>query len=297
MPINTTELMKQVRTIRVYTSRLVNEELAGEYHSVFRGRGIEFDEVREYEPGDDVRSIDWNVTARMGHPFVKRYAEERELTILFAVDISGSQSFGSGNRSKAELAAEVSCLLALSALRNQDKVGLVLFSDRIVKFLPPRKGRTAVMRLVREVLAAEETRHATDIAGALRFVCNVQKRRAVVFLVSDFLDEGYERDLRLAARRHDLIACRLSDPREHTLAAAGVVECQDPETGEIYLLDTSSSRVRRLFDSRAAETEQAFVASSRRMAIDHLDLSTDRPCADDVRRLFRIRQMRARRGT
>src|SRR5210317_432180 len=194
MPIDTRELMKQVGKIRILTSRLVDEHFSGEYHSVFKGQGIEFDEVREYVPGDDVRSIDWNVTARMGHPFVKRFAEERELTVMFVVDISGSQCFGSVARSKAEVAAEVTCLLALSAIRNQDKIGLILFSDRIEKSIPPKKGRTAVMRLVREVLAAEETRRGTDIAGALRFLNNVQKKKAVVFLISDFMDEGFERE-------------------------------------------------------------------------------------------------------
>lgn len=296
MPIDTTELMKQVKTIRVFTSRLVTEQFSGEYHSVFRGQGIEFDEVREYEPGDDIRSIDWNVTARMGHPYIKRYAEERELTILFLVDVSGSQAFGSGSRSKAELAAELTCLLALSAMRNQDKVGLVLFSDRIVKSIPPRKGRTAVMRLVREVLAAEETRHGTDLGAALRFLCRVQRRRAVVFLISDFMDQGYEKDLRLAARRHDLIGCHLADPREERLPEAGLIECEDPESGEVFLLDTSSAAVRRQFEQRAAESRDSLRDSFRRMAIDHLFLATDRPCVDDIRRLFRQRQMRARRG-
>lgn len=296
MAIDTAELMKQVRKIRVITSRLVNEQFAGEYHSVFRGQGIEFDEVREYVPGDDIRSIDWNVTARMGHPFIKRFSEERELTILFLVDISGSQSFGSENRTKAECSAEVACLLALSAARNQDKVGLMLFSDRIVKSSPPRKGRTAVMRLVRDVLATQETRHGTDIAGALRYLCHVQKRRAVVFLISDFMDQGFEKDLRLASRRHDLICCRIGDPRETELRNTGVLECEDPETGERFLLDTASSVLRDRFREESLKKEQALVDLFKRAALDHVFIGTQGPFVESFRNLFRARQHRIRRS-
>ncbi len=294
MPLNTAELMKQVRKVRVVTARLVNEQFAGAYHSVFRGQGIEFDEVREYEPGDDVRSIDWNVTARMGRPFIKRFAEVRELTILFLVDISGSQAFGSGSRSKAERAAEVAGLLALSAVRNQDKVGLVLFSDRIVRSLPPRKGRTAVMRLVRDVLAAEETRHGTNISQALRYLCHIQKRRAVVFLISDFLDDGYEKDLRLAARRHDVICCRIADPREARLEAAGILEFEDPESGERFLLDTASSDLRNRYRASAEARQQALAEHLKRSAIDHVFLDTDTPFVEAFRGLFRLRMRRGR---
>ncbi|MDA0990055.1 MAG: DUF58 domain-containing protein [Verrucomicrobia bacterium] len=296
MAIDTKELMKQVGKIRVVTKRLVDEHLSGEYHSVFKGQGMEFDAVREYVAGDDVRAIDWNVTARMGHPFIKRFAEERELTVIFLVDISGSQCFGSDQRSKAEVAAEVTCLLALSAIKNQDKVGLILFSDHIVKSIPPRKGRTAAMRLVREVLAAEETRHGTDIAAALRFLTNVQKRRAVVFLISDFLDRDYERQLRVAARRHDIIACPISDPREMTLPNVGLLEVEDPETGTLYHLDTGSRQLRDDFARQATHWSDGLQQLFRRYKIDHMMLSTDRPFVDDVRNLFRRRQARARHG-
>jgi len=296
MPIDTKELMKQVGQIRVITSRLVNEQLSGDYHSVFKGQGIEFDEVREYLAGDDVRSIDWNVTARMGHPFIKRFAEERELTVIFVVDISGSQCFGSRERSKAELAAEIASLLALSAIKNQDKVGLILFSDRIEKCIPPRKGRTAAMRLVREVLAAEETRHGTDIAAALRFLNNVQKRRAVVFLISDFMDEDYVRQLRVTARKHDVICCPISDPRESELVNVGLLEVQDPETGDLVLLDTRSRAVRAALAAQAAREQTALRDTLRKFKIDTIFLSTVRPFVDDVRRLFRMRQIRARNG-
>lgn len=296
MPIDTKELMKQVRRIRVVTAKLVDEHISGEYHSVFKGRGMEFDEVREYVPGDDVRAIDWNVTARLGHPYVKRFCEERELTIVFLVDISGSMIFGSGRRSKAEVAAELTSLLALSAIKNQDKVGLILFSDRIERYIPPRKGRTAAMRLVREVLAAEETRRETDLAQALKFLNKVQKRRAVVFLISDFLAKGYENELRVSARHHDLIACPIADPRERSLPNAGLLEVLNPETGECLLVDTRSRQTLLYFHRQAAAEQQALAKQFQRFKIDNLTLTTDRPFIDDVHRLFYLRQRRLRRG-
>ena len=295
MAIDTQTLMKQVGRIKILTSRLIDDRLSGEYHSVFKGHGIEFDEVRPYVAGDDVRTIDWNVTARTGHPHIKRFSEERELTVIFVIDVSGSQIFGSGTRPKSELAAEIACLLALTAIRNQDKIGLILFSDRIVKSVPPRKGRTAVMRLVREILATQETRQGTDISGALRFLSNVQKRKAVVFLVSDFQDRNYEKQLRVVARRHDLIACTVSDPREAALPDVGLVELQDPESGDLFLVDTSSRRVRKEFAEQATRERAALLTTLRRCGIDTLDISTERPYLDDVRRLFKRRQMRAGR--
>jgi len=296
MAIDTQELMKHVRRIKVVTTKLVDEHISGEYQSVFRGQGIEFDEVREYVPGDDVRSIDWNVTARMGHLFVKRFCEERELTIIFLVDISGSMCFGSGDRSKAELAAELTSLLALSAIKNQDKVGMILFSDRIEKYIPPRKGRTAAMRLVREVLAAEETRRQTNIAEALQFLNKVQKRRAVIFLISDFMAKDYEKELRVMARRHDLIACPISDPREHELPDVGLLEVLNPETGELMLLDTKSKSLLDYFRKRAYEDEEGHQDLFKKLRIDSLYLSTTRPFIDDVRRLFKQRRIRSSRG-
>lgn len=287
--IDTTELMKQVGKIKILTSHLIDDRLSGDYHSVFKGQGVEFDEVRPYVPGDDVRSIDWNVTARTGAPHVKRFSEERELTVIFLVDVSGSQIFGSGTRSKSELAAEITCLLAMTAIRNQDKIGLILFSDRILKSIPPRKGRTAVMRLVREVLAADETREGTDITAALRFLNNVQKRKAVVFLVSDFQDTGYERELRVTARHHDVIACPISDPCETALPDVGLIELQDPESGELLLVDTASAAVRDAFRTQAAAENEALLRFFKRTGIDFIRLSTDTPYIDDVRALFRRR--------
>ena len=289
MSIDTAELMKQVGKIKILTAHLIDDRLTGDYHSVFKGQGVEFDEVRPYVPGDDVRSIDWNVTARTGAPHVKRFSEERELTVLFLVDVSGSQIFGSGSRSKSELAAEITCLLAMTAIRNQDKIGLILFSDRILKSIPPRKGRTAVMRLVREVLACDETREGTDITAALRFLNNVQKRKAVVFLVSDFQDTGYEKELRVTARHHDVIACPISDPCESALPDVGLIELQDPESGELLLVDTSSSSVREAFRSQASLAKEQLERFLKRTGIDSIHLSTDTAYIDDVRALFRRR--------
>ena len=258
MAIDVKELMAKVGKIRILTNRLIDDQLSGDYHSTFKGQGVEFDEVRPYIAGDDVRTIDWNVTAKTGIPYIKRFSEERELTVLFMVDVSGSQSYGSVRRSKMELAAEVTALLALTAIRNQDKIGLVLFSDRIVKYIPPRKGRDSVMRLVREVLAAEDgAEGGTDIAGALKFLNGVQKRRAVVFVVSDFLQEAdaFERMLRATARHHDMVCVPVGDPAERSLPDVGLVELEDPETGELVLVDTSSAKLRRAFAAAADEAE------------------------------------------
>lgn len=300
------ELMAKVGKIRILTNRLIDDQLSGDYHSTFKGQGVEFDEVRPYVPGDDVRSIDWNVTARTGEPFIKRFSEERELTVMFLVDISGSQSYGSVMRSKAELSAEMTALLALTAIKNQDKIGLILFSDRIVKYIPPRKGRQPVMRIVREVLAAEdEATGGTDLAGAIRFLNGVQKRKCVVFLVSDFQDRGdcgeetkssangqaaaWKRLLRVAARRHDVVCASVSDPAERTLPNAGLAELEDPETGELVLVDTSDRRVRAAFAAQAAADGEALSRFFSRSGIDHISISTDRPYVNEVRALFKRR--------
>lgn len=290
MAIDVNELMAKVGKIRILTNRLIDDQLAGDYHSTFKGQGVEFDEVRPYVAGDDVRAIDWNVTARTGVPHIKRFSEERELTILFVVDVSGSQSYGSTTRSKAELAAEVTALLALTAIRNQDKIGLVLFSDRIVKFLPPRKGRDSVMRLVREVLAAEDSSEGgTDLEGALRFLGGVQKRRAVVFLVSDFLGPLPENLLRATSRRHDFVCVPVSDPAESTLPDVGLVELEDPESGELVLVDTSSRTVREAFAARASADRESLLTFFARNAIEILPIDTGAPYVDAVRSLFRRR--------
>ena len=288
------ELMAKVGKIRILTNKLIDDQLAGDYHSTFKGQGVEFDEVRPYMAGDDVRAIDWNVTAKTGTPYIKRYSEERELTILFMVDVSGSQGYGSVRRSKMELAAEVTALLALTAIRNQDKIGLVLFSDSIVKYIPPRKGRDSVMRLVREVLAAEDgAAGGTDISAALKFLNGVQKRRAVVFLVSDFLGSGgadaCERLLRATARHHDMICVPVSDPAESELPDVGLVELEDPESGELALVDTSSAKVRRAFAERAEAEREELRRFFMKTGIDTLPIDTGRPYIDAVRGLFKRR--------
>lgn len=294
MAKNVKELMAKVKKIRILTNRLIDDQLSGDYHSTFKGQGVEFDEVRPYEVGDDVRSIDWNVTARTGTPFIKRFSEERELTVLFLVDVSGSQSYGSRTLSKAELSAELTALLALTAIRNQDKIGLVLFSDKIVKFIPPRKGRDSVMRLVREVLAAEDSAEGgTEISEALKFLNGVQKRRAVVFLVSDFLNrENCESLIRSVARRHDLIAVNVSDPAESELPDVGLVEMEDPESGELLLVDTSSKSVREAFKSKALSEKEELKRFFLKSGIDTLDIATDRAYIDEVKALFKRRAVK-----
>ncbi len=294
--IDTAELMRKVARLRILTAHRIDERLSGDYHSVFRGQGVEFEEVRAYVPGDDVRAIDWNVTARTGFPHVKRYAEERELTVLFLVDVSGSQTYGSNTRTKIELAAELTCLLALTSLRHQDKIGLILFSDRLVQYLPARKGRTAAMRLVREVLAADEAAGRTDLAAALRFLNNVQRRKAVVFLISDFQDQGFEKGLRLAARRHDIVCCHLGDPAEEDIPDVGLVELQDPETGEVRWVDTGDSRLRDAFRRAARDEREQLARMFRRNRLDPMFLRTDREVVEEVRRLFHRRAARVRRA-
>ena len=301
MAIDVKELMAKVGKIRILTNRLIDDQLSGDYHSTFKGQGVEFDEVRPYVAGDDVRSIDWNVTARTGTPFIKRFSEERELTVMFLVDVSGSQTYGSVGRSKAEVAAEVSSLLALTAIRNQDKIGLILFSDKIVKYIPPRKGRQSVMRLVREVLAAEdEAMGGTDIAGALRFLNGVQKRRAVVFLVSDFQEvraagasaeqaAGYEKLLRVVSRRHDVVCIPVDDPAEIELPDVGLAELEDPETGELLLVDTSDRCVRSQFAATAKSERERRDRLFARSGIDTVVVSTDRPYIQAIRALFKRR--------
>ena len=298
MATDVKELMAKVGKIRILTNRLIDDQLSGDYHSTFKGQGVEFDEVRPYVAGDDVRSIDWNVTARTGLPYIKRFSEERELTVLFMVDVSGSQGFGSVRRSKMELAAEVTALLALTAIRNQDKIGLVLFSDRIVKYIPPRKGRDSVMRLVREVLAAEDgAEGGTDISAALKFLNGVQKRRAVVFLVSDFLRSSavrgkeidFERLLRATARHHDMVCAPVGDPAESVLPDVGLVELEDPESGDLVLVDTSSRTVRKAFAEKAAAEREELKRFFLKTGIDTLNVSTDRPYIDEVRSLFKRR--------
>ncbi len=290
------EILRRVRRLEIRTRRVVDESLAGAYHSVFRGRGVEFAEVREYEPGDDVRSIDWNVSARMGRAFVKKFTEERELTVVLAVDASGSQRFGTGRGEKAELAAEVSALIAFSAIRNSDRVGLLLFTDRIERFVPPRRGREHALRVLRDLVALETLGRGTDLAGAIEVLRRVVTKRAVVFLVSDFQAQGYERPLRVLARKHDVVALLVSDPRESALPGGALVAARDPESGAMRLLDGGSAGVRRAYAARAEEGRARVLESLRRAGVERLDLSTGEPYERALVRFFAERARRAARG-
>ena len=289
------EVLAQVKRIEIRTRRLVTDLFGGEYHSVFKGRGMEFAEVREYVPGDDIRAIDWNVTARMGHPFVKQYQEERELTVLLVVDQSGSGRFGTRRRFKMDLAAEVGAVLALSAVQNNDKVGLILASDKVELYVPPGKGRRHVLRVVREILVERPAGTRTRLAGALDHLNRAQKRRAVVFVLSDFLDSGFERSLTVASRRHDVILLRMRDEREERLPSVGVVAQRDLETGREFLVDTSSGSVRRAFAERVAARERDFAEVVRRAQVDAVDLWTDRDVVTPLAGFFRKRLRRLSR--
>lgn len=286
------EVLKQVRRIEIRTRNLVNDTFSGDYHSVFKGRGMEFAEVREYAPGDDVRAIDWNVTARLGHPYVKQFTEERELTVFLLVDISASGDFGTRVRPKAALAAEMAAVLAFSAVNNNDKVGLILFSDRIEHFLPPRKGKRHVLRVIREILYREPIGRATALSVPLEHLGRVQKRRAVVFLISDFQDQGYESALKLAAGRHDLISVRVSDPAEELLPPLGIVEIEDAETGARRLEDFNDGRVRARFEQRVVERDRGFREAQRGARVESIEVRTDRPYVRPLVEFFQRREKR-----
>jgi uncharacterized protein (DUF58 family) len=289
----TREQLRAVRKIQIRTSHLVSDLFAGQYQSVFKGRGMEFAEVRLYQPGDDVRTIDWNVTARSGTPHVKRFAEERELTVMLVVDASASTIFGSRRQTKQALAAELGALLAFSAITNNDKVGLVMFSDRIELALPPRKGNRHVLRVIREILSRRPAGRGTDIPAALEHLGRVTKRRCVVFLVSDFLTPGWRRALRIASRRHDVVAVVLEDPREAELPAVGLVELEEAETGERWTVDTRDWRVRDAFAREAALARAERDRELRATDVDTIVVGTDRPYTDALVRFFRMRERRA----
>ena len=300
------EILKKIRQIEIRTNRLVSETLAGQYHSVFKGQGMNFDEVREYQPGDDVRAIDWNVTARMNHPFIKKFVEERELTVMLLVDLSGSGAFGSGTQSKRELAAEIASVLAFSAIRNNDKVGLILFTDIIEKYIPPRKGRRHVLRVIREILFFEPQHHTTDINQALEFLSRVTAHRAVVVVLSDFLlRHGTDADameglslpaLRQANRRHDVVAVLIADRYERELPSLGWIVLQDAETGDVVEVNTSSDRNRALFQSRQTETQTEVLRLLRNASVDSIQVLTDQPYAAALGRFFETREKRRRHG-
>jgi len=284
------DIFKEVRRIQIVARRQVNDLLAGEYLSTFKGRGMEFDSVREYVPGDEIRCIDWNVTARSNAPYVKTFCEERELTVFLAVDVSASGSFGSQRLSKMEMAVEVAAVLMLASLKNNDKVGLMFFADDVVKFVPPRKGRGNVMRLIREMLATEPIKAETNISKALEYLGRVQRRRCVVFVLSDFLGPDCSRALSVANQRHDCIAVTLQDPRELELPDVGFITLRDAETDELLELDTRHPKVRALFAKAARDREASLRDSLRKANVDRLEIRTDQSYAKSLQRFFRMRE-------
>ncbi|MGE4285527.1 MAG: DUF58 domain-containing protein [Phycisphaerae bacterium] len=290
------DLIAKIKQIQFYTSHLVNASFAGEYESVFKGRGMQFEDVRDYVPGDDVRDIDWNVTAREGKAYVKRFVEERENQVVIAVDMSASGAFGTRVRTKQELAAEISAVLAFAAIRNNDKVALVIFTDRIELFVPPRKGTKHVLRIIREVLGFEPAGRRTDMTGAVDYIGRIAKKRATVFLVSDFPapspEDSYITALSLLRRRHDVVAMRVRDRMESALPAAGIMQIQDAETGRPLTIDTSSRRMRSSFAASALRRDEQLAMELRGVKVDHIDIETGRPYINDIVKFFRMRRKR-----
>jgi uncharacterized protein (DUF58 family) len=289
------EVVLQIRRLQLRARRAVEDLLGGEYHSVFKGTGMAFEEVREYQPGDDIRAIDWNVTARMGHPFIKRYIEERELTVILVVDCSGSQQFGTQLQQKREVAAEIAALLAFCAISNNDKVGLISFTDHVERFVPPRKGTSHALRVIRDVLFFQPQHRGTSIKQALDFLNRVQRRRVIVFLLSDFLDKSFEKALQRTGRRHDLTAVRIADPREEELPSVGLIDLQDAESGRRLLLDTSSGGVRSAYVRAARQRREEVRQLARSARIDLIEVSTDGGHLDALVHFFQQREQRQRR--
>lgn len=286
------DILKKIRRLEIRTRGLVEAAFAGQYRSVFKGRGMNFEEVREYQPGDEVRAIDWNVTARMGHPYIKKFTEERELTVMLVVDVSASGSYGSVHLSKREMAAEVACLLAFSAIRNNDKVGLILFSDHVELYIPPKKGRLHTLRLIREILFFEPKGRGTDAAVALNYLNRVCTRKAVVFLLSDFQAPDFSKALSVTARRHDLVAIPVVDPREEDIPNAGIIVLEDAETGEQIEINTSDSATRAAYLHIVEKRKNDLFAQLRRNRIDSISLRTDQDYLPALRTFFRQRERR-----
>ncbi|MCF7808894.1 MAG: DUF58 domain-containing protein [Candidatus Marinimicrobia bacterium] len=288
------ELLKKVKKIELSTRHLVNEVFGGEYHSVFKGRGMEFAEVREYTPGDEIRTIDWNVSARMGTTHVKLFEEERELTVMIMVDASASGAFGTRGQMKRTLAAELSAVLAFSAVKNNDKVGLIIFTDTVEKFIPPRKGRSHVLRVIREVLNHEPSNQGTNIESALEFMNRVIRKRSVVFMISDFLDKGFEKSVKQSSRRHDMLSFHLYDPWELELPALGLVQMHDSETGSTSLVNTNRAAVRKSFNEHSLKRFDELKSFFKTNRLDYLPIRTDIPYVDPLISFFRKRAMRRR---
>jgi uncharacterized protein (DUF58 family) len=286
------EILKKVRRIEIGTKRLVNDLFSGEYHSTFKGQGMEFEEVRQYQPGDDIRLIDWNVTARTGQPYIKMFREERELSVVLMVDASSSGKFGTRGRFKSETAAELCALLAFSAIKNNDKVGLIIFTDTIEKFVPPKKGRAHVLRLIREILYFEPKGKGTDISGAIQYMTRVVRRKSVVFMISDFMSEGFFKPMQIANNKHDVIAIKISDPRESSFDNFGLIELEDTETGEVFLVDTGSKEFRKQFESKSKEDNSQLKRSFQLINLDYINIRTDQSYIVPLIGFFKMRERR-----
>lgn len=286
------EILKKIQQVEIHTRRLVSDAFVGEYHSVFKGRGMEFEEVREYQPGDEIRTIDWNVTARMGRPFIKRYVEERELTVMLLVDVSASGNFGSVKQLKNEIAVEVCALLAFSAIKNNDKVGLVMFTDTVEKFIPPKKGPKHVLRVIRELLCLKPAGKGTNISAALEYLNKITSRRTISFVVSDFIANDYAHALRIANKKHDVIAITVVDPREQELPDVGFIELQDAETGERILVDTNDAMIRKEFKAINNRHIQERSKLFRSMGVDEIMINTNKHYVEPIVRFFRMREKR-----
>ncbi|MFH1061969.1 MAG: DUF58 domain-containing protein [Candidatus Omnitrophota bacterium] len=288
------EVLDKIRRIQIKTSRMVNDVFAGQYHSVFKGKGMEFDEVREYQPGDDIRSIDWNVTARMGHPYIKKFVEERQLTVMLIMDASGSSYFGTQNKLKSEQAAELCSVLAFSAIKNNDRVGLIIFSDQIEQFIPPRKGLRHVLRVIREVLYHKPKGTGTDIGLALEYLNKVIRKKAICFLISDFFGCEFKQQIKITNKRHDLVAMTITDPAEQNLPQAGIVKLQDNETKQEFYIDSSDKNAREEFARRSGEKLSERARLLRQAGVDIVDIKTNVPYSEAVYRFFRTRGKRLR---
>ena len=284
------QIIQKIRQIEIRTRHLVNDVFSGEYHSVFKGRGMEFAEVREYEPGDEIRSIDWNVTARLGRPYVKRFIEERELTVILMADVSASGRFGTVSQMKGEITAEICALLAYAAIQNNDRVGLLMFTDQVEKFIPPKKGRTHILRVIREVLYNQPEHTGTDIAQALEYLNRLLTRRCIVFILSDFLTADYIKPLRVASKRHDVVAVTITDPRELSLPGVGLIELEDAETGEEVLVDTGDADWRRQYAEYNEAVREARDRQFRVTGVDAIHIRTDQPYIDPLLQFFKFRE-------
>ena len=290
--METKELLKKVRAIEIKTKGLSNHLFSGEYHSAFKGRGMAFSEVREYQYGDDVRNIDWNVTARFNHPYVKVFEEERELTMMLLIDVSQSDFFGTAQKTKNEVITEIAAILSFSAINNNDKVGVILFSDQVEKFIPPKKGRSHILRIVRELLDFKPEHSKTNIGEALKFFNNTMKKRTIAFLMSDFIDEEFENPLAVASKRHDLIGMHFHDPREASIPPVGLVQFKDAETGKVKLVDTNKKRVRQQYRQWYYFSYNYARESLRKSGADWVSIATDRPYVNTLLSFFKQREKR-----